>query len=351
MLLTGRTLFHITGRLQGMPTWPEAFARAGYDTFMTGKWHNGQESAVQDLQQGQVGLLRRHGRSLQAAVAGHVAGNTRLSTKQDQRRTLRQGLRRRRRRVPSRSTRADKPFLCYVAFNFPHDPARAPQSYHDHYNANQPPAAGELPAPAPVRQRRAWSSATKQLAPWPRTPEIVRQHLADYYAAIDFLDAQIGRILDALARAASTRTPSIVFASDHGLAIGSHGLFGKQNLYDTAMHPPLIMAGPGIPRGRQSDALCYLLDIFPTLGRARKSAAPGGFRGNQPRTGTQRRAADNADVDLHGVHEAQCAVRDDRWKLIVYPLINKTQLFDLRSDPLEIRDLAGRGRIPGKSNA
>ena len=95
------------------------------------------------------------------------------------------------------------------------------------------------------------------------------------------------------------------------------------------MHPPLIMAGPGIPRGRQSDALCYLLDIFPTLGELARVPPPEGsegislvpvLRGERP---TMRTSIFTAYM------KAQRAVRDDRWKLIVYPLINKTQLFDL----------------------
>src|SRR5262249_42649747 len=119
----------------------------------------------------------------------------------------------------------------------------------------------------------------EQLAPWPRTPEIVRQHLADYYAAIEHLDAQVGRILDALEASGQAEKTLVVFTSDHGLAIGSHGLFGKQSLYDHSMHSPLIMTGPGIPGGRQIDALCYLLDIFPTLGELAGVRGPEGSEG------------------------------------------------------------------------
>ncbi len=68
----------------------------------------------------------------------------------------------------------------------------------------------------------------EQLAPWPRTPEVVRRHLSDYHAAIEHLDAQVGRILDALAASGQAGKTLVVFSSDHGLAIGSHGLFGKQ---------------------------------------------------------------------------------------------------------------------------
>jgi arylsulfatase A-like enzyme len=57
----------------------------------------------------------------------------------------------------------------------------------------------------------------------------------------------------------------IVFSSDHGLTIGSHGLLGKQNLYECSMGTPLVLTGPGVPKARCCDAFCYLLDLFPTL--------------------------------------------------------------------------------------
>src|SRR5205085_2738577 len=174
--------------------------------------------------------------------------------------------------------KGEKPFLCYVAFNAPHDPRLAPKEYHDHYNADKPPLPPNYLPQHPFNSGDL-TGRDERLAPWPRTPEVVRQHLADYYAAISFLDAQVGRILDALRAAGQYENTLIVFSSDHGLAIGSHGLFGKQNLYDHSMHSPLILCGPGVPRGKRSDALCYLLDIFPTLGGLAGVPAPAGSEG------------------------------------------------------------------------
>ena len=102
------------------------------------------------------------------------------------------------------------------------------------------------------------------LAPHPRTPEAMRQHLADYYATISHLDHEVGRILDALDQRGWADNTIVIFSSDQGLAVGGrHGLMGKQNLYEH-VKPPLIVAGPGIPRGK-SDALVYLFDLFPTI--------------------------------------------------------------------------------------
>ena len=231
------------------------------------------------------------------------------------------------------------PFLCYVAFNAPHDPRLAPQSYHDRYNAHRPP----LPAnflPRHPFDNGALEIRDEQLAPWPRTPEIVRQHLADYYAAIEHLDAQVGRILDALEASGQAEKTLVVFTSDHGLAIGSHGLFGKQNLYDHSMHSPLIIAGPGIPKGRRIDALCYLLDIFPTLGELAGVPGPEGSEGRSLAPILAGRQRTGRDSIFTAYADTQRAVRDERWKLIVYPKVHKTQLFDLRNDPGEMHDLA-----------
>jgi arylsulfatase A-like enzyme len=168
----------------------------------------------------------------------------------------------------------------------------------------------------------------------------VRQNLADYYAYINYLDDQIGRIIDALQASGQLQSTIIVFSSDNGLAIGSHGLFGKQNLYDHATHESLIFSGPGIPAGQRRDAFCYLLDIFPTLGALAEVAAPSGNEGRSlvpVITGRDAKLRDSIFTAYRHLHRA---IRDDRWKLIVYTQINKTQLFDLRADPAETTDVA-----------
>ena len=177
-----------------------------------------------------------------------------------------------------RSQTDEAPFLCYVAFNAPHDPRIAPPSFHEWYNAHQPPLPPNFLPQHPF-DNGEMVIRDERLAPWPRTPEVVRRHLADYYASIEFLDEQVGRIVAALEASGRLENTLIVFASDHGLAIGSHGLFGKQNLYEHSMNSPLIIAGPGIPQGKRIAALCYLLDIFPTLGELAGVAGPEGNEG------------------------------------------------------------------------
>ena len=337
MLLTGRTLFRVNDNLQGLPTWPEAFAKQGYSTFFTGKWHNQGPAALRVFQQGKAIFLGGMGDPYRLPVQDitpeHAFAHQRISGEHSVRLF-----------ADSASEflgaqKADRPFLCYVPFNLPHDPRVAPEEYHARYNGAKPPLPPNF-LPVHPFDNGDMTGRDESLAPWPRTPEVVRQNLADYYAAIEFLDAQVGRILDALRASGQYDNTLIVYAADHGLAIGSHGLFGKQNLYDHSMHAPLILAGPGIPRGKQVDAFAYLLDIFPTLGDLARVPAPQGSEGLSLVPVLDGRQAAVRDSIFTAYGKVQRAVRDDRWKLIIYPKINKTQLFNLRDDPAEVRDLA-----------
>jgi arylsulfatase A-like enzyme len=337
MLITGRTLFRVKTNLQGQTTWPEMFARAGYSTFITGKWHNEAPGLLRSFAQGRAIFLGGMGDPYKLPVedisADHQLVNKRPSGTHSVQLFADNVIDFLKRQKP------DKPFLAYVAFNCPHDPRLAPRTYHEKYNASQPPLPANFMPEHPFNNG-ALVLRDEKLAPWPRTPQIVRQHLADYYSAITFMDEQIGRILDTLRDSRLYDNTIVVFSSDHGLAIGSHGLFGKQNLYDHSMHAPLILAGPGIPKNKRVEALCYLLDIFPTLGDLTGVTGPEGSEGKSlaPVLAGQRNAV--RDSLFTAYVDVQRAVRDERWKLIAYPQINKTQLFDLQNDPGEMRDLA-----------
>jgi arylsulfatase A-like enzyme/metal-dependent hydrolase (beta-lactamase superfamily II) len=337
MILTGRTLFHIKEDMAGQDSWPEAFARAGYSTFLTGKWHNQRTSATRLFQSGKAIFLGGMGDPYALPVcdisAQHTLVNERVRPEHSVRQFADQASEFLRRQT------AEKPFLCYVAFNLPHDPRVAEASFHHGYDAHKPPLPPNF-QPLHSLDNGALTTRDEALAPWPRTPEIVRQHLADYFASIEFLDAQIGRILEALRASGQYERTIVVFASDHGLAIGSHGLFGKQNLYEHSMRSPLILAGPGIPRGQRSNAMCYLLDIFPTLGELVRVAAPQGSEGRSCVPSLNDPAHKGRESIFSAYADTQRAVRDERYKLIVYPKINRTQLFDLQDDPFERRDLS-----------
>ena len=143
--------------------------------------------------------------------------------------------------------------------------------------------------------------------------------------------------VDALEKKGLTEDTVIVFCGDNGLAIGQHGLMGKQNVYEHSTKLPLIMAGPGIPQGEVREQYVYLLDIYPTLCDLRGVSIPEGVEGKS----FARMFADKTYVtrpDIYYAFQARIrGVADGRYKLIEYRTENLklTQLFDLQNDPWE----------------
>jgi arylsulfatase A-like enzyme len=233
----------------------------------------------------------------------------------------------------------ERPFFLYLAFEAPHDPRVAAKEYLDLYQRDKVPLPKNY-LPIHPFDNGDQLIRDEKLAPWPRTEAEIRRHLHEYYAVISGLDHHLGRLLQALKDQGLYDNTLIVFSSDHGLAVGSHGLMGKQNLYEHSMKPPLVFAGPGVPKG-QSDALAYLLDIFPTVCDLVGAKVPDGLDGQSLASVIQGKKDKVRDTLFLAYRDVQRAVRDDRWKLIRYPHINQTQLFDLKNDPDELKNLAG----------
>ena len=235
----------------------------------------------------------------------------------------------------------NRPFFVYLAPPVPHDPRVAPRKFMDMY----PPADIPLPAsflPAHPFDNGEMAVRDELLAPWPRTPDIIRRHLADYYACITCLDHHLGRIFDCLKDFGQLTNTYVIFAGDNGLSLGEHGLMGKQNLYEYGgMHVPLVITGPGIKHG-QSDAFVYLYDLFPTICDLARVPAPASSEGQSLVPLLEGRPAKQRDYLFTAYKNVQRAVRTDRWKLIRYPQVNETQLFDLQDDPHELNNLAAK---------
>ena len=185
---------------------------------------------------------------------------------------------------------------------------------------------------------------------WPRTHEAMRRYRCRYYGSISHLDHSIGLLLGRLRAAGQLDNTVIVFTGDQGLAVGSHGLLGKENLYDHSIASPLILCGPGVPAGGRSRALSNHMDLFPTLcelaGVPRPASASGGhslapvLRGQSERV----RAAVLCEFCVPrtkggALVHVQRAVRTERWKLIWYADARRFQLFDLERDADEVTDL------------
>lgn len=232
----------------------------------------------------------------------------------------------------------DKPFVLYLAFGNPHDPRVAAEAYRRQYDPKAIPLPKNYLSLHPF-DNGEMSVRDEKLAPWPRTESDVKKHLHDYYATITAMDGHIGRILATLKDQGLTENTLIVFSADHGLAMGSHGLFGKQSLYDHSMKAPLVFAGPGIRRGK-THAMSYLLDIFPTLVDLCGGSVPDGIDGRSlvPVIRDEKEAV--RDALFLAYRDVQRAIRVGDWKLIRYPHVNVTQLFNLATDPDETKDLA-----------
>jgi arylsulfatase A-like enzyme len=177
------------------------------------------------------------------------------------------------------------------------------------------------------------------LAGWPRKKDVLGSQLAEYYGMVTHLDEQVGRILANLKKSKHAENTIVIYAADHGLGMGSHGLLGKQNVYEHSQRCPLIFLGPGIPQG-QSTALTYLHDIFPTVMSLIGLESPNDLDGNDLSGIWEGKISSVRESLFLSFTDHMRSVRDSRYKLIRYPQINHTQLFDLQSDPIEMVNLA-----------
>jgi len=226
-----------------------------------------------------------------------------------------------------------------VAFTAPHDPRSPRKDYIGIYPPESIPIPGNFKKLHPFVFDQL-NIRDENLAPWPRTPEIIQESLADYYALITHMDTRIGEMIETLKKNGLFDNTIIIYAADNGLAIGSHGLLGKQNLYEHSMNVPMIITGPGIPKDKVTDALVYLYDLFPTLSDLCKLPAPTGIDGKDlaPVIKGESSAVRNSLYTAY--RNTARAVRTTEWKIIYYPQRNFTQLFNLKKDPLEISNLS-----------
>jgi arylsulfatase A-like enzyme len=359
MLLTGQTLFHIHDSIvaprqaperprKPFEMFPETFRRAGYTVFGAGKWHNGPRLYARAFPD-RGGPVMFGGMSDHDKVpvqdfdssGEYPKSRTRSGEKFSSELFSDAAVR------FLREYKEDKPFLMYVAYTAPHDPRTPPAPYRDMY----PPENVKLPPnfmPRHPFDNGEMNIRDEKLAPWPRTPEVIRRHIAEYYGMITHLDAQVGRVLDALQETHRQGDTIVVFAGDNGLAVGQHGLLGKQNVYEHSIRVPLMIAGPGAPQGKRTPAMCYLLDIFPTLCDLTGVRAPATVEGQSLLPVLEGKAG-GRDSIFAAYRNIMRTVRTDRWKLNLYLLngARTLQLFDIRNDPWEMKNLAADPRRAG----
>lgn len=350
MLMSGQNLFHVTANIEkrkeyGAPKdfhlWPEILGANGYQTIGIGKWHNGPVLYHRAFQKGGPILFGGMGDHYQTPIWEFNPAGTYPKSDVKPR--------------PAHSSEifADsainhiknrdksKPFALYCAFTAPHDPRQPPKEYKDMY----PEERIELPPnflPEHPFDNGEMKVRDEALLPWPRTAAAIRKERSDYYALITHLDAQLGRIFQALDTEGLTSNTIVVFAGDNGLAVGQHGLLGKQNLYDHSIRVPLIFAGPGIPAGRRTETLVYLFDIFPTLFEMLALPIPPTVDGQSLVPVLKDPKRTMRPYMIYAYRHFQRAIRTTRWKYIRYNVkgVQNRQLFDVANDPWEMKNLA-----------
>lgn len=255
------------------------------------------------------------------------------------------------------ATQDTDPWLIYFGFSHPHDARNAPDELLEKYGAvlGEPPFKANAAAPPlPVNYLPAHPFPTghpglRDEVSVPgvrenRDEATVRNELGKQAACVELIDTQIGRVLDRLRASGELDNTYVLFTSDHGIAVGSHGLMGKQNLYEHSWRVPLIVRGPGVPAGERTDAMVYLGELMPTVCDLAGIKAPSTVEMKSFAPVLRQESDKHHDVQ-YGVYAGGTkpgirSVTDGRWKLVEYDVlkgkVRETQMFDLDANPHEL---------------
>lgn len=327
-------------RRDDLPLWPEILRDAGWRTHHIGKWHAGRPWFHRAFESGESVLFGGMGSHWDLKVEDVPVD--RAPGDEPTRRPLREYSTREFGEAAVSflddhlATAPDRPFVLHLCFTAPHDPRTSPDEALADARAEHVAIPGNL-LPVHPFDNGEMTIRDETLLGWPRSEAAVRREIALYEQMVEEIDDQVAAVLATLERHDALEDVLVVFTSDHGLALGSHGLLGKQNMHEHSMRAPLILAGPGFDAtgGARRDDFAYLHDLAPTVLAATGAAVPGSMAGVDLAEPTNR------DHVLTRYKDQQRAWRDDRWKVIWYPPIDRWQVFDLLEDPEERIDLAG----------
>lgn len=356
MIMTGRTLWRIPGKTNkkgrsgpattkeqrlaaAQNSLPAVFNRAGYDTFRTCKRGNSFDEANKLFQVVHDKSCRGGEKEPGSDWHGDRAVEYLKQREADG---------------------DDVPFLMYFGFSHPHDPRYAPSDLVAKYGADnrgpQSPLSPKAP-PLPI----TWLPAHPFHHGHPglrdeehvqgvltnRDETTVRNELGREYGCIESVDRQVGRLLDQLESMGELDNTYIFYTADHGIAVGRHGLMGKQNLYEHTWRVPMIVRGPGIQGGTRASGFTYLLDSMATMCDFAGITPPESNEGVSFRSvleGKQDRIRDVVyGCYCGGTKPGMRSVKTSTgWKLIEYDVkdgdgqrVRETQLFNLNENPLE----------------
>ncbi|MDA1014199.1 MAG: sulfatase-like hydrolase/transferase [Planctomycetota bacterium] len=364
MLVTGRFVWNANKVYQTSEAeraagrfWPEYMKAAGYDTYFSGKWHirANAEKAFNFASHVRPGMPNQTPAGYNRPPAGQldkwkpwdpqfggfwkggkhwseVLGDDAVE-------------------YVAQAAKRPKPFFMYLAFNAPHDPRQSPKEFVDKYPLDKIKIPASYVADYPYKDGIGCGKGLRdeRLAPFPRTEHAVKVNRQEYYAIITHLDVQVGRMLDALEQSGKADNTYIFFSADHGLAVGHHGLMGKQNMYDHSVRVPLMVVGPDVPQDKKIDTPVYLQDIMATTLELAEVKKPKHvqFKSLLPIIRGER--SKNYDSIYGAYLSLQRMVTQDGYKLIMYPQLKKALMFDLKHDPLEMTDLLGDAKHLAKA--
>jgi len=349
MIMSGRTLWHLPsyGKQFQNPNNPDGletqtiaavFNRAGYKTVRTCKDGNSYPAANKQFTI--VNDATKRGGTEESGSAWH--GNQILNYLND-------------REIEQETD----PFLIYFGFSHPHDVRDGTPELLAKYGAVNhtdtttiPPANQKQPSlPNNYLSKHPFFHGHPDLRDedrvsgvWKnRDEQTVRNELGREYACSENIDIQLGKVLEKLDKLGELDNTYIIYTSDHGIAIGRHGLMGKQNLYEHTWRVPFIVKGPGIQSGQRVKGNIYLLDILPTLCDLAGIEIPKTVEGKSFNSVLKGEKNTIRDV-MYGVYSGgtkpgmRCVKKGD-WKLIKYDLmegtVRETQLFNLKENPNE----------------
>lgn len=355
MLNTGRTLWRANEMIQkpqeliaSHSSWSQLMKQAGYETYMTGKWHvsASADSLFDHVLHVRAGMPKQvpqgYNRPLNEndtlwspwneKFGGYWEGGKHWSeVVADDAMTF-----------IDMASQKETPFFMYLAFNAPHDPRQSPKEYIDMYPLERVAVPGNFLPEYPFMEEMGAGKNLRdeQLAPFPRTEYAVKVNRQEYNAITSHMDAQIGKIIEVLRRSGKLDNTYIFFTADHGLSVGNHGLIGKQNMYDHSIRVPLFVMGPNIPKNKKIDADVYLQDIMASALDLAGIEKPHSVEFKSLIPLIKGEVSSNYDA-IYGCYEfRQRMIRKDGYKLIVYPRVPVVRLFNLKNDPFEKKDLA-----------
>jgi iduronate 2-sulfatase len=258
------------------------------------------------------------------------------------------------RRLKAARSRPAEPFFLAVGFVKPHLPFCAPKRYWDLYDPAgfATPPLQTPPANAPKYAPTSWGELRQYRGipeSGPLSGDLARTLIHGYHAATSYMDAQVGRVLEALEETGLAGNTIVVFWGDHGWHLGDHGQWCKHSNYEEAARIPLIVAGPGARAGARTTALVESVDLYPTLCELAGLPARPGLDGRSFRALLADPGAVGKDAVLHVYPRGERlgrALRTATHRLVEWKKPGaaaetaEVELYDYEADPAETRNLA-----------